>query len=165
MGFWIEVRSGMRWVRLRRSGVVLKSPNTARYRSFFEGMHPDDLVLHYLTTALTWDKHVQSTVVGTSRIDSSPLIGAGNISAPCTDTIEFPHPVRYPELRKLRLKPGPLENLIGMRMQRYLTKIKRSEFRAVLETEPTNLLAFKRSPLNRILSRNAAEDTVDMVQE
>ena len=115
-------------------------------------MRADDLVLHYLTTSLTKDRRLQSRMVGVSRVTSPPILTSKTITAPCVDTVELPTPVRYTELQQLVLKEGPLKQLIGMRMQRYLTQITESDFTVVIEAKLENSRRFRTSPLRGFLS-------------
>ncbi len=142
----------MKWRRLRSTAIDLRSPNTARYRTLFNGMRADDLVLHYLTTSLTTERRLQSSMVGVSRVTSRPAMTSKTIIAPCADTLEFSDPVHYPELRELAPKDGALKQLIGMRMQRYLTQVRENDFVAVIEARSTNSRLFQSSSLRGYLT-------------
>ena len=149
--FWIEVTSGMRWERLLKEGVTLMAPNTTRYRHFFEGMKSGDFVLHYLTASLTSQKEKRSSVVGVSLVASDPALVEKKIVAGCSNTLELPKPISCNELRGLKQKSTLLRKLVEFSMQRYLTRISRSDFGLVIDAHPANKRRFSKTPLARQL--------------
>lgn len=150
--FWIEVTSGMRWERMLKEGIVLAAPNRTRYQTFFAGMNAGDLVLHYLTSALTRQKELRSRVVAISRVASNPTVNEKRIIAPCSNTLMLPNPVSLDELRKLERKSPLLQKLVvNLRMQRYLSQISPSDFEAILRVHPVNLRRFSKSRLGKWL--------------
>lgn len=154
--FWIEVTSGMRWKRmLAEKNVVLEAPNRTRYQTFFTGVKSGDIVLHYITTALTLQKELQSKVVAVSRIVSSPTVTGRKIIAPCSNTLILPKYVPLDELRKLKHQSPQLRKLvINLRMQRYLSRISRSDFEPILRVYPINMRRLSKSRLGKWLKHS-----------
>ena len=141
----------MRWERLLKEGITLEAPNTTRYRHFFEGVRAGDLVLHYLTTALTPKKEKRSSVVGASRVAADPAAVGKKIVAGCSDTLELSKPVLYNELHGRKRKSPLLSKLGRLNMQRYLTQISQPDFESILGVHPKNKCRFLKSPLAKHL--------------
>lgn len=150
MNFWIEVTSGMRWHRMYEGkDIALSAPIRTRYLNFFNGVMTGDTVLHYLTTALTRSQEQRSSVVAVSGIASDPA-EKRRIEAKCSNTVLFPKPVSYSELRSIQPKSREFEKLVArMSMQRYLTQMTKSDFESVLKVHPENWRKFLKSPLSK----------------
>lgn len=151
MDYWIEVTSGMRWDRLLKDCVALEAPNTTRYRNFFKNLKAGDLVVHYLTSSLTPQREKKSSIVGMSLVTSDPAMVGRKITARCSNTLEFPKPVPYSELRTIRRKSVGLDRLLEFSMQRYLTQISKSDIESILSVHPANNRRFSKSRLAKQL--------------
>jgi len=138
MNHWIEVTSGIRWNRLLREGVALQAPNKTRYRNFFKDLKANDVVLHYLTSALTPEKKLQSRIVGVSQTASSPLFTKSRISVQCFNLEILHTPIHLSELIQIKPKSNGLKALLRVNMQRYLTKISKSDFESIIDLHPEN---------------------------
>ena len=153
----MEVSSGSRWERLLKDGAMLDAPNTTRYQNLFKGLTLGNLVLHYLTTSLTREKSMQSSVVRASRVASDvtvvPTAVGEKIVAKCSKVVVLPKPIPYLELNQIPKKSKGFAKLLRAYMQRYLTQITKSDFESILEIYPANKKRFLKSPLGRSLSR------------
>jgi hypothetical protein len=151
LGYWLEVTSGMRWGKLLKEGMVLDAPNTTRYQNFFRGLKTGDIVLHYLTAALTPEKGQRSSIVGASKIASDPIIMGSKIVARCSNTLKFPSRISCSELYGIKRRSAGLRGLLKLRMQKYLTQISGSDFKSILDIHPANKKRFSKSPLGKYL--------------
>jgi len=142
---WIEVTSGVRWNRMLKEGVVvLEAPKQTRYLNFFKDMKANDIVLHYLTNALTYKKEWRSSIVAISKTISEPIILDFKIQARCSEPIMLPKPISYSLMLKLRgQKSEKFKELLNIKMQRYLTKITLSDFYTILDAYPENRKLFE----------------------
>jgi hypothetical protein len=140
--YWIEVTSGSRWERLLKTRVALEAPNTTRYQNFFKGLKPGDIMLHYLTMALTLPKERRSTIVAVSKVASKPEVLEKKIVAECKNTKVLPKPIPFSKLQEIKGRSGEFNKLLRMGMQRYLTRISQSDFESVLSVYPANRKRF-----------------------
>jgi hypothetical protein len=147
----MEVTSGSRWARLQKDGTTLDAPNTTRYLNMFKGLTPGDFVLHYLTTALTHERGIQSSVVGVSKVTSEmkviPTSVGEKIFVKCSKAVALPKPVPYSELNQITKKSGQFAKLLRAYMQRYLTQITQSDFESILRVYPINMKRFLKSSI------------------
>lgn len=138
MRYWIEVTYGIRWDRLLRTKIVLDAPNTKRYRTFFAGVGRGDIVLHYLTAALTEQKHLKSSIVAISIVASAPQSVGNKIVADCSLTQTLPAPVKRARLATIKDKSSNFDLLMRQSMQKYLTEITRRDFVEVMRLDRAN---------------------------
>jgi hypothetical protein len=150
MNYWLEVTSGLRWSKLLKEGVRLDAPNTTRYQNFFKGLETGDIVLHYLTATLTPQKEERSSVVGVSKIASTPTVIGKRIVAKCSHTLKFPTPISYSELRGIKRKSAELRGLLKINMQKYLAQISDFDFKSILDIYQANKKRFSKSPLAKL---------------
>ncbi len=141
MNYWLEVTIGVRWQRMLEEGQIrLDAPNKTRYINFFNGMEAGDIILHYLTSALTPSRlrEKKSSVFAVSKIASNPQVVGNKIVAKCSGTYLFKKPVPRSELMNLPKKSSELEKLLRVSMMRYLTKISDSDFVSIVKKLPEN---------------------------
>lgn len=130
---------------IKEKNIRLDAPNKTRYQNLFKDIKAGDLVLHYLTGALTFENEKKSKITALSKIASNPTTKKGKIIANCASTIVFPDLVPYSKLYGIGRKSKELDKLLRRGMQQYLTKISLSDFKSILEISPANKKRFSKS--------------------
>ena len=132
--YFIEVCSGdWTFVAKTQGTRHLVAPNTRRHTFLLAHLKKDDIILHYLTNALTKEQKWKSAFVGESVIDSE-MEAQGNKIRCCLRQVHLlKNPVKLKDLRKENELSPQLNEAIKRSMQFYLFEIGKDDYEKIIE--------------------------------
>lgn len=147
MRWWLVVVDGNRnWVRHERGQRGLTAPNTGRpAHAAVRDVRPGDLVLMYVTYQ-SGPPELSSSLAAVAMVTSPGIHrDPGPIEADLTAAEVLPVPVKIHQMKRARGLSEPVDRLLRMNMQAYLTPLTTNDIPLLIGAENVEWLR-KRYP-------------------